>query len=444
MIRRKILSLAWPAVCEMMLYMLLDFVDVAFVGRLGAQSLAAVGLGAQIYFSVLFIFSALSAGATALIARSVGSGDLERAGKTAGHALSLAVIVGLAVTLSVYLFTDVIVGLFRFEAEVQHLASIYIKTTGSVAAFGLVLFISNGIFRGAGLTRIPFYTAAVTNVINIVGDYLLIFGKCGFPMLGVRGAAVATATAQVVGCVIMVVLLISGATMVRVRPRDFFNLRANRELTGVLLKLSLPAGVEEALMNLGRLIGSFMLAGLGTVPFAAHQVILTAESLSYMPGYGFAVAATSLVGQNLGARKPKQAYQHGLVAARLALMVMGVTAFIFLFFPSFIIRIFTSDPQVVGMGALCLRIAALEQPAIALEMVLAGALRGAGDTRTPAMITVLCTWLLRIPLMYFSIYVFHWGLTAIWIITVIDWLARASLVIIQYRRGKWQQIALLD
>ncbi len=441
MIRRKILSLAWPAVCEMMLYMLLDFVDVAFVGRLGAQSLAAVGLGAQIYFSILFIFCALSAGATALIARAVGAKDPERAGKTAGHALSLAVLIGIAVTVSVYLFTDVVVGLFRFEAGVRQLAAVYIKTTGSVAAFGMVLFISNGIFRGAGLTKIPFYIAALTNVVNIAGDYVLIFGKCGFPALGVRGAAIATASAQVTGCVVMVVLLISGATMVRVRPGYFFRFR-DRELTGVILKLSAPAGIEEAVMNLGRLVGSFMLAGLGTVPFATHQVILTAESLSYMPGYGFAVAATSLVGQNLGARKPKRAYQHGMIAARLALMVMGVIALVFLVFPSVIIRIFTSDPQVVGLGALCLRIAAIEQPAIALELVLAGALRGAGDTRTPAMITTLCTWLLRIPLMYLSIYVFHWGLTAIWIITVIDWVVRASLVIIQFRRGKWQQIAL--
>lgn len=441
MIRRKILSLAWPAVCEMMLYMLLDFVDVAFVGRLGAQSLAAVGLGAQIYFSILFVFSALSAGATALIARAVGSKDPERAGKTAGQALSLAVIVGLTVTLSVYLFTDVVVGLFRFEAGVQDLAAVYIKTTGSVAAFGLVLFISNGIFRGAGLTRIPFYIAALTNVVNIAGDYVLIFGKFGFPALGVRGAALATASAQVIGCMVMVALLISGATMVRVRPRDFFRL-GDRELTSVLLKLSAPAGIEEALMSLGRLIGSFMLAGLGTVPFAAHQVVITAESLSYMPGYGFAVAATSLVGQNLGAREPEQAYQHGLTAARLALVVMGVIALVFLVFPSVIIAIFTRDPQVVGLGALCLRIAAFEQPAIALEMVLAGALRGAGDTHTPAMITVLSTWLLRIPLMYLSVYVFHLGLPAIWIITVFDWLVRASLVIIRYRRGKWQQIAL--
>ncbi|HHV34952.1 MAG TPA: MATE family efflux transporter [Syntrophomonadaceae bacterium] len=441
MIRRKILSLAWPAVCEMMLYMLLDFVDVAFVGRLGAQPLAAVGLGAQIYFSLLFIFSALSAGATALIARAVGSRDPEKAGKTAGHALSLAVLVGIAVTVSVYLFTDAVVGLFHFEVGVQQLAAVYIKTTGSVAAFGLVLFISNGIFRGAGLTKIPFYIAALTNVVNIVGDYVLIFGKWGFPALGVRGAALATASAQVIGCVVMVVLLLSGATMVRVRPRDFFHL-GDRELTGVILKLSAPAGVEEALMSLGRIIGSFMLSGLGTVPFAAHQVVLTAESLSYMPGYGFAVAATSLVGQNLGARKPKQAYLHGLTAARLALVVMGVIALIFLIFPSVIIRIFTRDPQVVGLGVLCLRIAALEQPSIALEMVLAGALRGAGDTRTPAVITVLSTWLLRIPLMYISIYIFHWGLPAIWIITVIDWLVRALLVIIQFRRGKWQQIAL--
>ncbi len=441
MISRKIISLAWPAICEMMLYMMLDIVDVAFVGRLGAESLAAVGLGGQIYFSVLFVFCALSAGATALIARAVGAGDPERAGRTAGQALSLALITGVLVTVSVYFFADAAVGLFHFDAEVRRLAVIYIRATGSAAAFGMVLFISNGIFRGAGLTRIPFYVAGLTNAVNIAGDYILIFGKCGLPALGVRGAAIATASAQVVGCIVMLILLFSGATLVRMRLQDLFRLN-DWALTRVIVKLSVPAGLEEALFSLGRIVCSFMLSGLGTVPFAAHQIVNVAESLSYMPGYGFAVAATALVGQNLGAHKPKQAYQHGMAATRLALVVMGAIGLTFLFFPSAIIRIFTSDPQVIALGALCLRIAAFEQPSIALEMVLAGALRGAGDTRTPALVTVFSTWLLRIPCLYLAIYVFQWGLPAVWGIAVLDWTVRALLITIQYRRGKWQQIAL--
>lgn len=438
MIRRRIFNLAWPAVCEMILYMLLDFVDVAFVGRLGAQSLAAVGLGAQLYFSVLFIFSAMSAGATALIARAVGAGDKERAGRVAGHALTLAFLAGGVVTLCIHLFAANVVSLFHFEPDVRHLAVLYLRVAGSAATFALVLFIGNGIFRGAGMTRIPLLVAALTNVVHIGAEYALIFGKLGFPALGLRGAAIATACAQVFGCLTVIYLLVSGVTGLRV---SFDMLRLDDlRLARSIISLSIPAGCEEALMDLGRITGSFMLANLGTVPFAAHQVVNTAESLSYMPGYGFAVAATTLVGQNLGARNPAGASAHGKEAARMALLVMCGIAFLFLAFPGAVVGIFTSDPRVAALGSFCLRIAALEQPSIALEMVFAGALRGAGDTRTPALVTVLSTWFLRIPMLYFSIYVFHFGLPAVWVITAIDWFARALFVTLQFRRGRWQRI----
>ncbi|HHY40628.1 MAG TPA: MATE family efflux transporter [Syntrophaceticus sp.] len=441
MFNRRIFNLAWPAICEMMLYMLLDFVDVAFVGRLGAQALAAVSLGAQIYFSVIFLFAALSTGATALIARAVGANNLKRAGQIAGRTLVLALVLGAVVTLCFHLFAGAIVGLFHFEQAVQQMAIGYIKITGSVAAFALILFVCNGIFRGAGLTKIPFYIAALTNIVNIIGDYVLIFGKFGFPALGAEGAALATAAAQLLGCLVMVILLFSGATLVRLRLRDLLYL-GDFDLTSVIVKLSTPAGLEQVLMSMASILASFMLSGLGTVPFAAHQVVMTAESLSFMPGYGFAVAATTLVGQSLGAQKPKQAYEHGLASLKMALLIMGTTGLVFLFFPSLIIRIFTSSGPVLELGSFCLRIAALEQLPLAVEMVLAGALRGAGDTRTPALITILCNWLLRIPLFYLAIYVFHWGLPAIWGITVFDWFVRAVCVAVQYRRGRWQQISI--
>jgi len=441
MINRRIFDLAWPAICEMMLYMLLDFVDVAFVGRLGAQALAAVSLGGQIYFSVIFLFAALSTGATALIARAVGANDLKRAGQIAGRTLLLALILGVVVTLCFQFFADAIIGLFHFEQAVQQMANAYVKITSSVAAFALILFVCNGIFRGAGLTKIPFYVAALTNIVNIIGDYVLIFGKFGFPALGAEGAALATAAAQVLGCLVMIVLLFSGTTMVKMGLTDLVYL-GDFNLTSVIVKLSAPAGLEQILMSMASILASFMLSGLGTVPFAAHQVVMTAESLSFMPGYGFAVAATSLVGQSLGAQKPKQAYEHGLAALKMALLIMGMTGLVFLFFPSLIIRIFTSSGPVLELGSFCLRIAALEQLPLAVEMVLAGALRGAGDTRTPALITVLCNWLLRIPLFYLAIYVFHWGLPAIWCITVFDWCVRAVCVAVQYRRGQWQQISI--
>jgi Na+-driven multidrug efflux pump len=149
-----------------------------------------------------------------------------------------------------------------------------------------------------------------------------------------------------------------------------------------------------------------------------------------------------LVGQSLGTSKPKQAYQNGLEAVRMSLVVMSMTGVIFLLFPSIIVGIFTSSHQVMELGSLCLRITAFEQPALAVEMVLAGALRGAGDTRTPAVITILATWLLHIPFFYLSVFVFHWGLPAIWAVNVLDWSVRAMLLAVQYRRARWQQISI--
>lgn len=439
--RRKILALAWPAVLEMMLYMLLDIVDVAFVGRLGARPLAAVSLGAQIYFTVLFVFSALSTGATTLIARAIGAGDRDLVSRVAGKSLMLALLVGVAVTVAARTCSEAILIPFHFEPAVKKLAAAYIRTAGSAAVFAMLLFVSNGIFRGAGLTKIPMLVAGITNVIHIGAEYLLVFGRLGLPAYGAVGSALATALAQVFGCLVTLTLLWSGMTPLRARMRDLLRPGGN-DLVLKVIRLSLPAGLEEAMMDAGRVVGSVMLAPLGTIPFAAHEVANVAESLSFMPGYGFAVAATALVGQSLGAGNPRQAGHCAREAAKMALVVMGGVALAFLLFPSAIVRLFSHDPGVVGLGALCLRIAVLEQPSIALSMVLSGALRGAGDTRTPMLVTLASTWLLRIPLFYLAVYVFAMGLPAIWVITALDWLTRACLAGYWFRKGAWQKVEI--
>lgn len=440
MSKRKIISLAWPAVLEMMLYMLLDVVDVAFVGRLGSRALAATGLGAQIYFSALFIFSALGAGAAALVARAIGAGDKKMAGRVAGQALSWSVLAGLVIGLLAFFCADDVLNLFSFEFHVRQLAAAYIRITGAVAVFALPFFIGNGIFRGAGLTRIPLAVAGITNVIHVAADYVLIFGKLGFPALGVQGAAAATAFAQVCGFAIVVFLLFSGVTPLKIALSDICCV--DEALVRRIVGLGVPAGCEEALLSLGRIVSSFMLAGLGTLSFAAHQVALTAESISFMPGYGFAVAAATLVGQSLGAKRPDCAHSQGWQAAKIALCVMGSVSLLFLFLPDFITRIFTNDSNVAGLGAVCLRIAAIEQPTIAIDMVMAGALRGAGDTRTPMLVAVLSTWLLRLPLFYLSINVFSFGLPMIWFITAFDSIVRASFLIYTFQKRRWQKIVL--
>lgn len=441
MYERRIIALAWPAVAEMMLYMLLDFVDMAFVGRLGAAALAAVGLGGQIYFSVLMVFSALASGATALIARSVGARDDQRVSQVAGQALCMALCLGAGLSVLLVVFANNIISCFYFEPAVLSQAGGYLKTTSTAAAFAMVLFVSSGIFRGAGLTKVPMLVAGLTNLIHIVLDYSLIFGKLGLPALGVRGAAIATACAQVFGCLTILFLMLSGLTPLHLRWSDILQ-KWDVGLSRTIIRLSIPAGCEEGLNDFGRLVSSFMLAGLGTLPFATHQVVLTAESISYMPGYGFAVAAMSLLGRSLGAGKPEEGRHSCWESLRLALLVMCGIAMLFLFIPAEIIGIFTHDPGVVTLGSLCLRIAALEQVGIAVEMVLSGALRGAGDTRTPMLVSFVGTWGLRIPLLYLSIFIFKFGLPVVWVIFAIDWILRAIFLTFWFRLGRWAEIKL--
>jgi len=209
----------------------------------------------------------------------------------AGQALLLALMIGAGFGLLAFFFAQGIVGLFRFEEGVRRLAAVYLRTAGTPAAFALLLFVASGIFRGAGLTKIPLVIAGITNIVHIGADYVFIFGKLGLPALGVQGAALATAFAQTFGCFLAILLLFSGLTPLQVSPGDFFRLEFG--LIGKVVNLSVPAGLEEALISFGAIASSYLLAALGTLAFAAHQVTLVAESLSYMPGYGFAVAATT-------------------------------------------------------------------------------------------------------------------------------------------------------
>ena len=196
------------------------------------------------------------------------------------------------------------------------------------------------------------------------------------------------------------------------------------------------------MINGGRLIYSFMVIGLGTVAFAANQIAVTAESLSYMPTIGFSVAATTLVGQSLGANDSEQAREYTKTAAFLGAAFMGLVAILFLIFPAPIVKFFNHEADIINVAALCIRIAALEQIPMALSMVLSGALKGAGDTKGTMYISLASNWLFRLPAAYLTVYVFKWSVAALWYMTAIQYVIEAVLFGIRFKRGKWAGIAI--
>jgi putative MATE family efflux protein len=414
-------------------------VDTAMVGRLGAYALASVGLANQIFNISLTVFAALATGSTALVARYIGAESREEAAEVARQSLVVGVYVSGVVLLALVGMGPAFLRLLfpRAEEAVLYHGGLYVRIVAAAQMFNYFLIIINGVLRGAGDTQTPMRITALVNGINVILNAFLIYGIGPFPALGVAGAAIATAISQSIGGLLAARALLR-SQLVLVKLSDSF--RPNAVMIKRIMNIGVPAGVEQGIMRVAQLAYTMIVSSLGTVAYAAHQVALNAESLSFMPGAGFAVAATTLVGQNLGAERPDEAEKAGYESRRMAVVVMSVMGVVFLLFPRPLVSIFSADPEVMELAVVCLRLVAVSQPALATIMVLAGALRGAGDTRAIVKITLLGFILVRICVAYVLAVVLGIGLVGAWIGMVVDLFFRSFLINQRFRSGQWKLI----
>ncbi len=441
-LRSTILRTALPAMMEMILYMLIAVVDIAIVGRLGAVPLAAVSLGSEIFFGVVLILEALGIGSSVLVAQAKGAGQMVEAGRIASQTVLLGLLIGTLAGILGVAYAGSIVGLFAVEPVVYTEAVTYLEITFWVVPVALTFYMINTVYRGLGRTDIPMYIALVVNIVNCAGNYLLVYGKFGFPQLGVAGSAWATAIAHIVGFIIALIVLMSGQAGLKIH---FFWMRRLRwTIIKKIFCLGLPSFCEQLFNNISVMVSVFLIVFTGTVPFAAHQVGITVESLSYMPGFGIAIAATALVGQCVGARDKRQLQRVARGSMELAVLFMGTLGIFFALIPYQIAGMFTNDPEIIAIAGLLLRIATLEQLTIAITMVLGAIFKGSGDTRTPMLVIILCTWAYRIPFTYLFIHVLHLPIQYVWLLFVSDWLIRALIFTILYRKKNWLHRALPD
>jgi len=435
----NIIQLALPAVGENLLNTMVTVVEGILVGWLrDADALAAVGLGGFFIFLINSLFMALSIGATALVARAWGARDYERAGDTAGQALLLAFGTAMLAVALINPLADELFVLMGAEKRVVALGSLYLRLVLSTALFGFPLLVLSGIMRGSGDTRTPMLITLTMNVWNVLAAYGLIFGPGPLPALGVRGAGMAAASAMMLGGSLALFIVLTGRTRIRVAPRQV--LPWDREMMATIFRLSLPAAVEMVIYRAGFALFMRMVSSLGTVSLAAHQIAVNVESVSYMPGFGLAVAATTLAGQALGAGKENLAEASIRRTMAFALMVMGSMALVFGLFGPQVVKVFGATPEVLTLAGLAVRLAALEQLPIAVQMVLSGSLRGAGDTRTPMIVTVVGTLLFRVSAVYLLAIVLHLGLAGVWLGTAVDWTGRAILLYLLFQRGTWKGV----
>lgn len=437
---KDVLDIAIPAVGEMILYMAIGVFDTMMVGRYGGQTyVSAVGLSTEILFTFFNIFIAIgiSVGITSMVSRRMGSKKYDSAEEYASIGFFIGSIISLIICTVMFAFNKNILALAGADDIVINLGSPYMKIVLLGLFFNMLSNMMNGILRGYGNTKTPLYISLVVNVTNIGLDWVLIFGMFGFPELGIKGAAIATSTAHIMGFICSILYMMK-KSRVKIRIKYIRSLNLHK-LKG-LIALTIPSSMQEGAYSISRLLSTFMVMHLGQTAFAANQIATTIESISFMPGTGFSIAATTLVGHKIGEKNYKKAKEYAYTCAFLGVIFMALCAGLFLIMPNTLISLFIkeTEKEVIRLGASCLMIASIEQIPMGLSLILTGALKGSGDTKTPFMVSIFSSWFVRIPLMYYFIYILEMPVTYVWWITGIQWIIDGLIMFIVFK-GKFKK-----
>jgi len=434
-LNRSIFLLAIPMVLEMVLESLFAVVDVMWVGRLGADSVATVGITESMLALVFAVGMGLSLSTTAMVARRVGEKDPEDAAISAVQAIALGLIVSLGMGIPLGIFTPNLLRAMGAPASVIALGSGYARIALGGCGAIVMLFLNNAIFRGAGDAAIAMRLLWVSNILNLILDPCLIFGLGPFPRLGVTGAALATFSGRSIGVLYQFYRLLRGTERIHILAR---HLRLNLKVLWRLLRVSLTGILQFTIANaswigLVRIISLF-----GAAAVAGYTVAIRIVIFFILPSWGLSNAAATLVGQNLGARRPDRAEKAVWRTGFYNMIFLGVVGVFFFVFATPVLRLFLNDPQVISIGATALRIFSCGNIAYAYVMVLLQAFNGAGDTVTPTYVNFLGFWVLEIPLAWFLAVRTNLQWKGVLVAFVCAEGVVAVISLILFRRGRWK------
>ena len=425
-IRRNVFRLSMPVLLSSLFQRLVSIVDVFLTGGLGAAAIAATGLGQLLMVTTMTVFWGLSTGVTVVISHLWGAGRREDAGRAA----YVACLAGLAMTVVCSLagsrWGGDIARLMGASGDVQEMAAEYIRLVFLWMVWTTGLNLLSAIMHGAGNTRTPMEAIILVNILHVLLAWPLIYGKWGMPALGVKGAAIAINSSEFVGFTYLLIQALRKRYITFSRP-DF-------GLFSRIWKIGWPVALERVAQQSGQLFYSSFIIAYGTTAYAAHQIGLSIESLSFMPGAGMGIAAATLMGQSMGAGKLRRARISHNEALRLAIVVMTVMALLFFFAPHFLIGLFSHDPDVIEKGSVFLKLVAFAQIPLAISFVYAGSLRGTGDTFYVFIVTLVAMWGIRVALSWVASSWLHLSLYAVWGVFLIDWYFRGAAFAWRYHR----------
>jgi putative MATE family efflux protein len=438
-VRRDVLRIAWPSILENLLQSVLGVITIFMVSQLGSAEVAAVGASQQLQMLFISSFFALSMGTTVIVAHAFGARQHDSIGMAAKQATVATVILSSIIAVIVFAFAEPMLRWMGADSDVIEQGTRFQQISAIGYIFMALMFVLGGAMRGVGDTRTPMLVTLGINVINVAVAWPLIFGAPGIPEMGLDGAAIAQNVSRFVGFAVLAWLMVRGKNGVSIAGREGW--RPDFPFLKRLADISIPAMGESLLRGGGQILFVVVVFMLGTAVVAGHNIAQQAVFLSMFPGFGFAMAATALTGQSLGAGNPARARAATLTATRACVVWMSLMGVAFFVFAVPIMEVSAPDEadrqQIIDAGVAALRVIAFAQPFQAIGFVLAGALRGGGDTRFPMFSTGISMWIFRIPLAYVFAITLDLGLAGVYLAMATDNAILMVLNIWRYRQGKW-------
>jgi MATE family, multidrug efflux pump len=435
----NIWEISWPMLLVMVFFFLVGFTDIYVAGLISSEVQAAVGFIDQLYFLIIIIANAISIGTLALVSRSAGSGDKERALRTARQSLLFSVLIASVISLVGIFFNRDIVVLAGFPADIREIAEKFLRIFALALGPNYILIISNAVFRASGDVKKPLLTMFIVSLCNIAGDFVLVFGLFFFPKMGYQGIAVSTAVSVTVGMAINLFFLTRGWW------RTFYSgtWKLSLDLIRRIIGLSWPAAMLQVAWNAGTIVLYNILGRLGPESITALASItngLRIEAVIYLPAFALNMAASVLVGQNLGAGDPERAEKVGWKIAQAGVLLVSLMALVIFILAEQIASALTKNPAVLAETTRYLRINMLSEPFMAVSSILGGGLQGAGDTRGTMWVIIIAMWFIRLPMAYIAALVLDYGATGVWVVMITSMAAQGLLMARRFRKGHWKTL----
>lgn len=434
---KRILRVALPAIAGLSTQMVVSLVDSAMVGRLeeATYALAAMGIGVLATWALISFFSSLATGIHVVVARKYGEGDYISCGITLNNSLLLSLFVGIIVASIGVFFASPIAHLFASDEMVGNYASEYIYYRFMGIPFFLISVSFRGFFFGINKTKIFMFSGAITNLLNIIFNYMFIYGAFGLPRMGLAGAGLGSTLATMFDGIFYISIILLPSY--RLRFQNFKHLILNKNIIAAILKISLPVSFQNVFILIGFLSFVAITGIIGTLEQAASQAIISTLFISFLPCFGFGIAVQTLVGNNLGAKKFLLAKIYGFETAKVATIYTIILGFIFIIIPQYVLLIITNDQNIIHTAVPALRIAGIAQIFYAKGVVLANGLQAAGRSFYVMKSEVVTNLIIFVPLAYFLGVYLELGLTWTWLALPVYIIIYSITIYLKFNSKDW-------